>query len=188
MKIIIENLVAVQPIRGEIDLREVQSTLKGSRFQPEVFKGVIYEMDEPKCEVFLMRDRTIRVHGTRSLSSAEKAIRSVLDRLKGSGFRIDSSGSMQIKEVIASHDMGARLDPKRAMDSFKAERLIYDPRRLPGFILKLRSVGMEVLIFPEGKIVARGARSVEDAASALQMVASRLEGARIPNPPPAPPG
>ncbi len=139
MKIVIENLIAVQSIRGEIDLREVQASLKGSRFQPEVFKGVIYEMDDPKCEAFLVGDRTIRIHGTRSISSAEKAIRIIIDKLKGSGFRIDSNGSMQLKEVVVSHDIGSKLDPKRTMDSFKNERIVYDPRRIPGFILRLPS-------------------------------------------------
>jgi len=179
MKIVIENLVAVQPIKGELDVREVHGSLKGSRFQPEVFKGIIYEMNDPRSEVFILPDRTIRVHGTRSVSSAEKVVRTVIEKLKGSGFRIDASGAMQLKEVVASHDLGHRLDPKKTFDAFKAERILYDPKKLPGFILRIASTGIEVMIFPEGKIIARGARSVEDAASAIQMVASRLEGAKI---------
>ena len=67
------------------------------------------------------------------------------------------------------------------------EKVLYfrpSARRIPGFILRLPSTGIEVLIFPEGKIVAKGARSVEDAASTVQMVASRLEGAKVIDKPP----
>ena len=43
---------------------------------------------------------------------------------------------------------------------------------------------IEVLIFPEGKLVVRGAGSIEDAASMLEMVSSRLSPAIVPQPSP----
>jgi TATA-box binding protein (TBP) (component of TFIID and TFIIIB) len=180
MKIVIESMVAIQRYKGDFDLRDAQTVLKGSRYQPEVFKGLLYDSDDPRCKVFLMADKTLRIHGTKSLEAAGKASVQVMEKLKRSGVMIALTGPLESREVIASHDIGAKLDPSKILEIFKGDRIIYDPRVIPGFILRIPSTSMEALIFPEGKIVVRGSRSIEDSASTLQMLASKIEPARIP--------
>jgi TATA-box binding protein (TBP) (component of TFIID and TFIIIB) len=178
MKIAIESMVAHQNYKGDLDLREAQVQIKGSRFQPEVFKGLLFDLEQPRCKAFIMEDHTIRVHGVKSVDSANMAMDRILEPLKRAGLMIAKNGPLEIKEVVASHDMGTPLDPSKVLGIFKNDRLLYDPRVIPGFILKVPSTPMEVLIFPEGKLIVRGAGSIEDSASTLQMVAQRLEGAR----------
>jgi len=178
MRIVIEGMVAIQRLKGSIDLREAQNALRGSRYQPEIFKGLLLDHEDPPCKVFLLEDGTIRLHGIKSRDSAARAIGTIVGSLNKAGIDIKAEGTLEVREVIASHDMGQKLDPSKVLEVFKGERIIYDPRVLPGFILRIPSTYIETLIFPEGKIVSRGGRSVEDCASALQIVANKLEPAR----------
>ena len=84
------------------------------------------------------------------------------------------SEPLRIVEVIASYSVGARIDPKEVYEEFKEDGVVYDPSELPGFILRVGNSGIEVLIFPEGKVVSRGANNILDAVSSLQMVDSRI--------------
>lgn len=174
MKVIIENLVVEQRIKGEIDPSDVNVSIKGCRFQPDVFKGLIYEMSDPHCELFLLPDGRIRVHGVRSMQSADKAIDRFVEMLRSSGFRVGKDGRAMVLDVTSSHDIGCRLDPKKVLEEFKDDQIIYAPLKLPGFSIGIPNTSIEILIFPEGKILSNGAVSVEDSASSLEMVMSRL--------------
>jgi len=179
MKVAIDNLMVVQGIKGDVDLREVNKVLKGSRYQPEVFKGVIYDLDDPACQVFILGDKTMKFHGLRSLETADRAVTTMMERLKSAGLGFGRASRFSVTDVIASHELGARLDPGKVVKTFEPDGILYDPNRLPGFILRTGTPGFEVLIFPEGKIVVRGARSIEDAASMLEMVSNRLSSAML---------
>ena len=179
MKVVIENLVVEQRIKGEIDPRDVNVSIKGCKFQPDVFKGLIYEMNDPHCELFLLPDGRIRVHGVSSLQSADKAIDRFLEMLRSSGFRVAKDDGAMILDVTSSLDIGCRLDPKKVLEEFKDDQIIYAPLMLPGFSIGIPNTSIEILIFPEGKIISKGAVSVEDSASSLEMVISRLSCASI---------
>ena len=81
---------------------------------------------------------------------------------------------LKVKEIVASVDLEGPVDAKMIYEEFQKEGIIYDPAELPGFILNVGSTGIEVLIFPEGKIISRGASDLLDAVSSLQMVYNRI--------------
>ncbi|MDG6226019.1 MAG: hypothetical protein QCI82_10980 [Candidatus Thermoplasmatota archaeon] len=179
MKVAVENIVVQQRIKGEIDPPDVQRVVKGCRYQPEVFKGLIYEMSSPNCEIFLLPAGMIRVHGVTSIHLADKAVDGFIGILRSNGFAVAKQGGLDILNVTASHDMVCKMDPSKILSEFKEERIDYDPSKLPGFSLRIPSTGIEILIFPEGKIISTGAATLEDSVSSLEMVRARLSSACI---------
>ena len=174
MKVVIENMIASCKLSGEINLEKLSKTIKGAKYQPAMFEGIMLTNEDPKADVFILGDGTVKLHGLTSEEKLKNALSSVLALFKDNNVDLKVTEPLKIEEVIASYSVGARIDPKEVYEEFKDDGVIYDPSELPGFILRVGNAGIEVLIFPEGKVVSRGADNILDAVSSLQMVDSRI--------------
>jgi TATA-box binding protein (TBP) (component of TFIID and TFIIIB) len=174
MKVVIENMIASCRLSGDMDMKKMEEALDGARYQPEVFNGMVISKKDPKADIFILNDGTIKLHGLTSEPKMKKVLEDLLSEMKEKEFKFRLSEPLRINEVIASFDMGSRIDPKEVYEEFKDDGVVYDPSELPGFILRVGSSGIEVLIFPEGKIITRGADNIPDAVSSLQIVENRI--------------
>ncbi|MEA3558014.1 MAG: hypothetical protein U9R75_02050 [Candidatus Thermoplasmatota archaeon] len=174
MKIIVENIIASCKVKGDLHLDRIADSLKGAKYQPSLFEGVIYTSEEPKSDIFIHKDGTVKLHGSTSEEKVKNALNMVLDKLKEDGIDLEVSEPLKVLEIIASFSIEGKLDPKEVYEEFKEDGVIYDPSELPGFILHIGKSGIEVLIFPEGKVISKGADNLQDAISSLQMVDSRI--------------
>jgi TATA-box binding protein (TBP) (component of TFIID and TFIIIB) len=174
MKVVIENMIASCKLSGEMDLSKVAKDLEGAKYQPEMFEGVMISSKDPKADIFILGDGTIKLHGLTSEEKLKTALDNIISSLKEKEMDIKILEPLKINEIIASYSIGARIDPKEVYEEFKDDGVIYDPSELPGFILRVGTSGIEVLIFPEGKVISRGADNILDAVSSLQMVESRI--------------
>jgi len=174
MKVVIENMIANCRLKGDLDLEKMASVIKGARYEPQLFKGVIIEKEEPRSKMFILGDGTVKLHGLTSEDKVKKTLQDLMSELQDSGIFLKISEPLKVTEIIASFSLDTRIDPKEVYEEFKKDGVVYDPTELPGFILKVGKSGIEVLIFPEGKVISRGADNVMDAVSSLQMVESRI--------------
>ncbi len=174
MKVTVENIIAGSVLEGDIDIERISSALDGARFQPEVMDGLIYELADPRADIFLLRNGVLKLHGVTSKEDLAGAVKGFLSVLSAKGFKLKHKGPLTIQEIIASVKLERRLSPKDIYDEFKKDGIHYDPNELPGFHLNIGSSGIEILIFPEGKIISRGATDLSNAGSSLEMVMGRL--------------
>lgn len=172
MKVVIENMIASCAVEGDLNIAEVGADLPGARYQPEVFRGVTVIREDPGYKSFIMEDGTIKFHGLTSEEGLNEALKDLLSEPSLKGVRLKDP--LSIQEIIASVDLGGPVDAKLIYEEFKDDGVIYDPSELPGFILSVGKSGIEVLIFPEGKIITRGAKDIMNAVSSLQMVHGRI--------------
>lgn len=178
MKVVIENMIASCRLSGEIDLQRIADKMDGARYTPSVFKGVMFTNKDPKADVFILGDGTMRFHGPTSEENLRNAMGAVLSNMKEKGMDLKVTEPLKVNEVVASFSFGSRIDPKMVYEEFKDDGVMYDPSELPGFILRMGTSGIEVLIFPEGKVISRGAKNILDAVSSLQMVEARIRKER----------
>ncbi|HHD15280.1 MAG TPA: hypothetical protein ENK47_01065 [Euryarchaeota archaeon] len=172
MKVTIENITASCRLDGDLDLESISGEIEGALYQPEIFRGITINKTSPDHSIFLLQDGLIRFHGITSEETAEKDLKELLSLPSLRDRSI--SEPLKVEEVIASTTADSPMDAKQVYEEFKDEGIIYDPSELPGFILQVGSSGIELLIFPEGKIISRGASNLMDAVSSLQMVHSRI--------------
>ncbi len=174
MKISIENITGSIRLEGRTDLQRMSELLPNTNYQGSFFNGLKFEMKDPECSVFVLGDGTVKLSGLKQENELERAMRTLLssDAFRSSGLK--ATTSVKIEEVIASHDMGSPLDAKAIYEEFRKDGIVYDPSELPGFILRLGRSGIEVLIFPEGKLIVKGAPSVAEAVTSLHMIVTRL--------------
>ncbi|MFO8050156.1 MAG: hypothetical protein R6V01_00450 [Thermoplasmatota archaeon] len=174
MKVVVENIIASCKVAGDLHMDRIRNALEGSKYQPSLFEGVIYSRKDPNADIFLHKDGVIKLHGATSEEKIETALNDTLKILEKEGIHLRKVEPLKIKEVIASFTLDGSLDPKSVYEEFKDDGVIYDPGELPGFILHVGK-NIEVLIFPEGKIVSKGSDNLLDAISSLQMVENRIE-------------
>jgi len=174
MKVTIENLTTACKVGGNLDLDSIGRALgegavqrfgSGLRFRPS---------PDSEIYVFMLGDGNVKIFGPSSMDASSKVLKSLLSMPEMTPFSLKVMEPLRIQEVIASADMGRKLDPKKVYEEFKAEGIVVDPSELPGFILRIGNSNVEVLIFPEGKLVSRGADNIMDAVSTLKLVESRL--------------
>ncbi len=174
MKISIENITGSIRLEGRPDLQRLSELLPNTNYQGSFFNGLKFEMKDPECSVFVLGDGTIKFSGLKQEGELEKAARALLSTDAFRSSDLKAGPDVKIEEVIASHDMGSPLDARSVYEEFKEEGIVYDPTELPGFILRLGRSGIEVLIFPEGKLIVKGAPSVAEAVTSLHMIGTRL--------------
>lgn len=175
MKVIVENIIASCRLKGDLHMDRIADALEGSKYQPSMYKGVMYTNPDPKCDVFISKDGSMKFHGLTSEDKLKSVMDTILSTLDENGIKVQPLDPIKVDEVIASFSLEDRLDPKAIYEEFKDDGVIYDPGELPGFILQVGNSGIEVLIFPEGKVVSRGADNLLDAISSLQMVDNRIK-------------
>jgi TATA-box binding protein (TBP) (component of TFIID and TFIIIB) len=174
MKVVVENMVASCSLEGDLDMEELGRTLVGARFQPDIFNGITVIKEKPHYKSFILEDGTIMFHGLTSEEALKNALKDLLSDPAMKDLHLKEN--LMIQEIVASVDLGKQIDAKMIYEEFREEGIVYDPSELPGFILQVGTTGIEVLIFPEGKIVSRGASDLMDAVSSLQMVHGRIAG------------
>ena len=174
MKVVIENMIASCKLSGNIDLQEIAGKVEGATYQASTFNGIMLKNKDPKADIFILGDGTMKLHGLTSEEKLRTVMSKTLAMLKEKGVALAVTEPLRVKEVVASFSLDSRIDPKEVYEEFKDDGVIYDPSELPGFILRVGSSGIEVLIFPEGKVISRGAQNLMDAVSSLQMVEARI--------------
>ena len=178
MKVVIENMIASCKLSGNIDLQTIAGKVEGARYQASMFEGVMFTNKDPKADVFILADGTMKLHGVTSDEKLRTVLGTVISKLKDEGLDLKVSEPLKVREVVASFSLGSMIDPKEVYEEFKEDGVVYDPSELPGFILRVGKEGIEVLIFPEGKVISRGAQNIMDAVSSLQMVEARINKPR----------
>lgn len=173
MKVSVENIIAKCNFKGKPDLEEISEKLEGSRYQKDVMDGIIYRLDHPECDIFILGDGTVKIHGLTSTDDIEKVVNTFSERLDSSDLKMAMADGYDITEVVASTSVD-KMNPRKIYETFQEDGIVYNPQELPGFILKMGKEGVTVLIFPEGKIVCKGAKNIEDAVSTLEMVVEAL--------------
>ena len=87
LKIVIQNMVAMADLKGELNLTEVATGLGLDRveYEPEQFPGLVYRIKEPKVAMLLFASGKIVCTGARSTEDASKAVEKLAKELNSLG-------------------------------------------------------------------------------------------------------
>lgn len=83
----IENVVASTELGSELDLAALAPDLE-AQFDPEVFPGLVYQMQDPKAAALIFRSGKLVLTGARSLSAVETALHATFDAIRELGIPV----------------------------------------------------------------------------------------------------
>ena len=155
----IQNVVACADLHQEMDLKAIMKTFINVVYHPKRFPGLIYRLKRPKTATLIFRTGKMVCTGAKSEKKARSAVRKVVRDLKKGGIIILGRPEITIENMVASADMGGRVDVERMASIM--ENVMYEPEQFPGLIYRMDEPKVVMLIFHSGKIVITGARSKE---------------------------
>ena len=87
LDIVIQNMVAMADLKGELNLTEVATGLglENVEYEPEQFPGLVYRIKEPKVAMLLFSSGKIVCTGARSTEDASKAVEKLAKELNSLG-------------------------------------------------------------------------------------------------------
>ena len=87
LDIVVQNMVAMANLEGELNLTEVATGLglENIEYEPEQFPGLVYRLKEPKVALLLFSSGKIVCAGARSTEDASKAVNKLSEELNSLG-------------------------------------------------------------------------------------------------------
>ncbi len=175
----IENVVASTSLGTELDLQAIVLALDGAEYDPEQFPGLIYRLKEPKTATLLFRSGKAVCTGGKSLEQVEIAISKVVKKIEAAGVVIKTKPKIEVQNIVASSDLGAKINLNSIAISVGLEKVEYEPEQFPGLVYRLDVPKVVVLLFGSGKLVCTGARKPEDVETAVDKITLELRAAGL---------
>lgn len=175
----IENVVASTDIGQELELMSLAMDLREADYDPENFPGVIYRTQNPHGSALIFRSGKIVSTGTSSIETAHAHLQYTLDALQTLGIDIPDEPEIGIGNVVASADLGVRLNLNAIAIGLGLETTEYEPEQFPGLVYRIDDPSVVVLLFSSGKTVITGASTREEVECAVEIVVSRLTKHRL---------
>ncbi len=166
----IENVVASTSIGAELDLTAIAQALDGTEYEPEKFPGLIYRIKEPKTALLLFRSGKVVCTGAKNLDQVKAAIQKVTNQIKKAGIEVDDEPVIDVQNIVASADLGHKINLNAIALSFGLERVEYEPEQFPGLVYRLDEPKVVLLLFGSGKLVCTGARQPGDVEIAVNKI------------------
>lgn len=80
----VQNIVASANLGRELNLGAivVGLELEGMEYEPEVFPGLVYRIDEPRSAILIFSSGRLVITGGKTLEDCEKSVQVLLDKLR----------------------------------------------------------------------------------------------------------
>jgi len=83
----VQNIVASANVGKELNLGAivVGLGLEGMEYEPEVFPGLVYRVDEPKSAILIFSSGQLVITGSKTVEECRRSVKVLLDKLKEIG-------------------------------------------------------------------------------------------------------
>ena len=170
----LQNVVASTGIEQELALQSVAMDLQGADYDPDNFPGIVYRTEEPRAATLLFRSGKMVSTGASSVEDVHAALNGVFDDLRELGIEIANEPEITVQNVVASANLGQRLNLNAIAIGLGLENIEYEPEQFPGLVYRLDEPSVVVLLFGSGKAVVTGGKTREEVERAATEVESRL--------------
>jgi transcription initiation factor TFIID TATA-box-binding protein len=162
-----------------LDLQALAVSLDGADYEPEQFPGLIYRLKEPKTATLLFRSGKVVCTGAKSLDQVKLAIDKVTTQIRKAGISLDSEPKIEVQNIVASSDLGQKINLNVIAITLGLERVEYEPEQFPGLVYRLDEPKVVLLLFGSGKLVCTGARRPQDVEAAVDKITEELKAAGL---------
>ncbi|MCD4760212.1 TATA-box-binding protein [archaeon] len=160
IKVKIVNLVVTTDLKHKLHLIKIASTFSNVEYNPEQFPGLVFRIKDPKTVALLFSSGKVVCTGARSITSARKAIKNVIDSLKKIDIKIKTRPILHVQNLVGV----GKLDFTLKLDKLavKLRNVEYEPEQFPGLVYKMKEPSpSSFLLFSNGKLVCTGTKSEE---------------------------
>ena len=169
----IENVVASASVNQPVDLNQITRLFPNVEYRPEQFPGLVFRLKNPKTATLIFNSGKMVCTGAKSEGHAIKAVKMVVERLRGAGIDVRNEPEIEIQNIVASASLGGRVKLEEA--AMILPRSMYEPEQFPGLIYRMDEPKTVILLFASGKLVCTGAKREEEVYRAVKKLHIILE-------------
>ena len=125
----IENVVASASINQKVDLNQITKNFVDVEYHPDQFPGLVFRLKIPKTATLIFGSGKMVCTGAKSEDLARKAVQEVVRRLKKGGIPIKHEAEIQIQNIVASGNLGAKVHREEA--ARQLPKSMYEPEQSP---------------------------------------------------------
>jgi len=103
----------------------------------------------------------------------------VTTRIRKAGISLDSEPKIEVQNIVASSDLGQKINLNVIAITLGLERVEYEPEQFPGLVYRLDEPKVVLLLFGSGKLVCTGARRPQDVEAAVDKITEELKAAGL---------
>lgn len=170
----IVNYVVTTYLSDWFDLDFLSYNLPGGDYNPEVFSGITYVLENPKCAVLILRNGRVAVTGAKTKEDAQSALEYIVDLLTSIGVTAYYNTDIKVLNIVGSINLKDEIDLHTFFHKLNTPKAEFDPERFPGIIYHMGD-NIDMLIFQSGKVVFTGARSTESFEAVAEMGSDLIE-------------
>jgi len=175
MNIKIENVVASTTIAREIDLNKLKKFLPESKYNPQQFPGLVLRLKNPRTAGLIFRSGKVVCTGGKNIDEIKESIKNVASKVAAAGIKIYKRPEIEIQNIVASGNLGKKLNLNEIALSWGLENVEYEPEQFPGLVYRMDEPHVVILLFGSGKLVCTGARKEEEVAKAIEKIKKMLK-------------
>lgn len=169
----IENVVASASIDQKVDLNQITRNFADVEYHPDQFPGLVFRLKVPKTATLIFSSGKMVCTGAKSEDYADKAVRTVVQKLKKGGVDIYNQPTIVIQNIVASASLGGKVHLEEA--ARQLPKSMYEPEQFPGLIHRMADPKTVILLFASGKLVCTGAKKEADVYTAVNNLHNLLE-------------
>lgn len=169
----IQNIVASSAIGHELDLSSVAPDLPHTEFDPEKFQGLIFRPEGLRATSLIFWSGKLTSTGAASIEGVHEAVHATFEALSELGLNIETP-EITVQNVVSNADLGESLNLEATMIGLGLENVEYESEQFPALIYRLEKANPVILLFASGKLVITGAKALDEAERALELIVERL--------------
>ena len=166
-----------------LDLKKIHFAFRKESIWNEAtfnYGVVVLRVQKPKMTFLIYQTGSVICAGARRIEDAEQSDEYLVHRLKEAGFDVRKKTGAQIRNIVATADLGKMVDIEEftARTQDAQTKVIYEPDQFPGAIMKIpvdRVSIATILLFSSGKLVCVGLTNYEHIRRAIQLLTSKLK-------------
>lgn len=173
-KIEIVNVVVSAEIGKNIDLNKIANEVKDAEYKHKQFPGLVLRVKDPKAATLIFRSGKVICTGSKSVEEANRAVRQAVKIISKLGIPVSLEPEVKVQNLVATADLGVFFNLHAIAIGLGLENIEYEPEQFPGLIYRLNKPRVVMLVFPSGKIVITGGKSVEAVVKAVEVISEEL--------------
>lgn len=169
----IENIVASVSVGQRFDLVDIVKRFPNASYDPKKFPGLALKLASAKATTLIFSTGKMICAGTKSEKHAIIAVGIVIDSLKKAGIKIKSKPVIEIKNIVASINLGRRIHLELAAKNLP--RSIYEPEQFSALVHRMIDPKSTMLIFASGKLISAGTKKETELFRSVNNLRAMLE-------------
>jgi len=170
----IENILFSAKLAEKIDVQFLSKNFTNSKYNPDDYSGIIVDLDNPKCVVFLSSLAEMFCTGLKNFDDIENIINKIINDIENLNISIFDDIHIEIESIIASYDFNKNIDLDYIKTHIEFENIEYYSDNLPYLQMTLLNSKIILILFENGKLLINNAKEISEIRNEIRFLKEKF--------------